>query len=214
MMARVNEHATVAALAAHADIPVINGLSDAEHPCQSMADLYTIREHKGRVEGLTIAYVGDGNNNVTHSLMLGAAMLGAEMRVAAPPELAPDPGYVESARESASRCGGLVAVTEDPEEAVSGADVVYTDVWVSMGREAGKSERISLLAPYQVNERLVAGAAADFIFMHCLPAHIGEEVVADVAYGPHSVIFDEAENRLHVQKALMLFLLAQSQGGT
>lgn len=207
MMARVNAHATVAGLAEAASIPVINGLSDEEHPCQSMADLFTVVEHKGHVAGLKVAYVGDGNNNVTHSLMLGVAQLGGHMRVAAPASLQPDRRYVELACRNAEASGGTVQITADPVEAVSGADVIYTDVWVSMGRETGRDERIATLEPYRVDDRLVEHAAPDYIFMHCLPAHIGEEVTGDVAYGPNSVIFDEAENRLHVQKALMVFLL-------
>lgn len=211
MMARVNEHATVQALADAASIPVINGLSDEEHPCQSMADLFTILEHKGQIQGLTIAYVGDGNNNVTHSLMLGVTQLGGHMRVGAPPTLQPGRRYVDMARAAAQQSGGSVEVTTDAVEAVSGADVVYTDVWVSMGRETGRGERLRILEPYRVDEALVQHAAGDYIFMHCLPAHIGEEVTADVAYGPHSVIFDEAENRLHVQKALMVYLLGVTE---
>jgi ornithine carbamoyltransferase len=211
MMARVNAHQTVVGLAQAASIPVINGLSDEEHPCQSMADLFTMVERKGRVEGLTVAYVGDGNNNVTHSLMLGVAQLGGHMRVAAPPSLQPDPRYVEMAERIAEESGGSVGITADPVEAVSGADVIYTDVWVSMGRESGRAERIATLEPYRVDKNLAGHAAPDFIFMHCLPAHIGEEVTEEVAYGPNSVIFDEAENRLHVQKALMVYLLGVAE---
>jgi ornithine carbamoyltransferase len=207
MMARVNAHETVVGLAEAATVPVINGLSDKEHPCQSMADLFTIAEHKGEVGGRTVAFVGDGNNNVTHSLMLGVTQLGGHMRVASPATLRPDDRYVELARRNGERTGGTVEVTTDAVEAVSGADVVYTDVWVSMGRETGRAERVRTLEPYRVDESLARHAAADYVFMHCLPAHIGEEVTAEVAYGPHSVIFDEAENRLHVQKALMLYLL-------
>jgi ornithine carbamoyltransferase len=213
LMARVYAHTTVEELAEHATIPVINGLSDAEHPCQSMADLFTIWEHKGKVEGLRVAYVGDGDNNVTHSLLLGAAQLGAHMVVASPPSLSPEERYVEQAEAYARTSGGSVDVTDDPQKAVQEADVVYSDVWVSMGRESERAERIELLTPYQVNESLVSHAKPDYLFMHCLPAHIGEEVTADVAYGPNSVIFDEAENRLHVQKALMLFLLQSDEGG-
>jgi ornithine carbamoyltransferase len=213
LMARVYSHSTVQELARAATIPVINGLSDEEHPCQSMADLFTIWERRGGVEGVRIAYVGDGDNNVTQSLLLGATLLGAHLVVASPPSLSPQEQYVRLAEENARVSGGSVTVTDDPVQAVDQADVVYTDVWVSMGRESDKARRLELLAPYQVNERLVAHAKPDYLFMHCLPAHIGEEVTADVAYGPNSVIFDEAENRLHVQKALMLFLLQASQGG-
>jgi ornithine carbamoyltransferase len=213
MMARVYAHATVVELARHASIPVINGLSDEEHPCQSLADLFTVLECKGRVEGTRIAYVGDGNNNVTHSLMLGAVQLGAEIVVASPAALQPLDRFVDLAKDTARRFGGSVATVNDPREAVNGADVLYTDVWVSMGREAEGADRLRLLAPYQVNQDLLAHAKPDCIFMHCLPAHVGDEVTADVAYGPQSVIFDQAENRLHAQKALMVYLL-ESSGGT
>jgi ornithine carbamoyltransferase len=211
MMARVNAHATVVELARTATVPVINGLSDEEHPCQSMADLFTMVEHKGSIEGLTVTYVGDGNNNVTHSLMLGVTQLGGNIRVAAPPTLQPDARYVEMAQQNAVKSGGSLLVTTDAVEAVEGADVIYTDVWVSMGRESGREERIATLEPYRVDQSLAAHAAPDYIFMHCLPAHIGEEVTGNVAYGPNSVIFDEAENRLHVQKALMVYLLGVTE---
>jgi ornithine carbamoyltransferase len=206
MMARVFAHDTVVRLSAQSTIPVINGLSDDEHPCQSMADMFTIQEafNGDRVK---IAYVGDGNNNVTHSLMLAASRLGHPISIAAPPAFQPDAGFVERARRNAGSSGGSVSVTANPFEAVQGARVVYTDVWVSMGRESGKAERLQALRPFQVNEQLMKAAAPRAIFMHCLPAHVGEEVAAGVAYGPSSVIFDQAENRMHVQKAIMLFLL-------
>jgi len=207
MMARVNEHSTLMELAEAASVPVLNGLSDDEHPCQSMADLFTMLEVKGRLEGLRIAYVGDGRNNVTHSLMLGATLLGADIKVASPPELRPEDRFVRLAESNGKRFGGSVSLMDSAAEAVEGADVVYTDVWVSMGREADAESRRKLLQPYQVNKDLVEKAKPDYAFMHCLPAHIGDEVTSDVAYGPNSVIFDEAENRLHVQKALMVWLL-------
>ena len=213
MMARVNDHATVRELADWSGVPVINGLSDLEHPCQSLTDFYTILECKGRVAGLKIAFVGDGNNNVTHSLLLGATLLGAHIAVGAPASLQPQPQFVDEARDNAQRSGGSVTITREAAEAVRDADVVYADVWVSMGREATKQARLDLLAPYQINADLVSRARPDFIFMHCLPAHVGEEVTAEVAYGPRSVIFDQAENRLHAQKALMEFLLATTEGG-
>jgi ornithine carbamoyltransferase len=206
MMARVYAHETVAALAANASIPVINGLSDAEHPCQSMADLFTISEHRRQMATTQIAYVGDGNNNVTHSLMIGAAMLGAHITVASPRQLQPDAAFAERARRIGRDSDADVAITDDPVQAVQGADVVYTDVWVSMGRESDRKDRLAMLQPYQVNAELVRHARPDYLFMHCLPAHVGEEVTPEVAYGPNSVIFDQAENRLHVQKALILFL--------
>jgi ornithine carbamoyltransferase len=213
MMARVFVHGTVTGLADAASIPVINGLSDEEHPCQSLADFFTIAECKGRVDGLKIAYLGDGNNNVTHSLMLGATRLGACIAVASPLDLLPDERYVSVAEENARESGGRITVGTDPAEAVRDADVVYTDIWVSMGREGESASRMELLRPYQVNEQRVGAAKPDYVFMHCLPAHIGDEVTAEVAYGPHSIIFDQAENRLHVQKALMVFLTQDAEGG-
>jgi ornithine carbamoyltransferase len=207
MMARVYAHSTVEELAKYSSIPVLNGLSDDEHPCQTMADFFTIVECRGQLAGLKLAFVGDGANNVTHSLLIGAAQLGINMAVGSPTELRPDKRFVELAQEKARTTGAQVIVTENAAEAVREADVVYTDVWVSMGRVTDKERRLELLHPYQVNAELISYAKPDFIFMHCLPAHIGEEVTSDVAYGPNSVIFDQAENRLHVQKALMLFLL-------
>jgi ornithine carbamoyltransferase len=213
IMARVNLHSTLEQLAGCATIPVINGLSDLEHPCQSLTDLFTVSEHKDRVEGTKIAFVGDGDNNVTHSLMLGATRLGAHIAVAAPVALQPQQRYVDAAEANARKTGGSVRVMTDPIQAVTGADVIYADVWVSMGREVGRADRLEQLHSYQVNSALLSFASADAIFMHCLPAHIGEEVTADVAYGPQSVIFDQAENRLHIQKALVEFLLVSNEGG-
>jgi ornithine carbamoyltransferase len=213
IMARVYAHRTVTELAEYASIPVINGLSDAEHPCQSLTDLFTMLECKGRLEGLKIAYLGDGDNNVAHSLMLGAAQVGAHLWIASPGELRPDSRFVDMARHLSERFGGSVSITERVQQAVEDADVLYTDVWVSMGQEGEGDRRLELLQPYQVNRQTVSGAKPDFVFMHCLPAHIGEEVTAEVAYGPHSVIFAQAENRLHVQKALMVYLFESSQGG-
>lgn len=214
IMARVNSHTTISALATHATIPVINGLSDDEHPCQSMADLFTIEQQKGHLAGLRIAFVGDGQNNVTHSLILAAAQMGAHIVVASPRELQPKERYVLLAEKWAADSGGSVTIATTAEEAVDSADIIYTDVWVSMGREHDERQRVELLTPYQVNARLVLRAKPDFIFMHCLPAHIGQEVTTEVAYGPHSVIFEQAENRLHVQKAIMLYLLDSTQGGS
>ncbi len=212
MMARVDRHSTVEELAANASIPVINGLSDREHPCQSLTDLLTIGERTGRVAGTKIAYVGDGNNNVTHSLMLGATRLGADMRVAAPSSLFPESEFTCLSDENARMSGGKLTITEDAVEAVTGADVVYTDTWVSMGVESEQERRRQLLAAYQVNEELTRHASPEFIFMHCLPAHVGEEVTPEVAYGTHSVMFDQAENRLHAQKALMEYLVQSAEG--
>ncbi len=206
LMARVFRHQTLEELAAHASIPVINGLSDREHPMQTMSDLMTIHQHKGKLEGLTLAYIGDGANNVANSLLLACALTGISIRIGAPPGLQPDEDYRRSAEELGRNTGAAVSVTEDPVAAVRDADIVYTDTWISMGQEAERQDRLRRLAPYQVNDELCASADSDFVFMHCLPQHIGEEVSASVAYGPHSVIFDQAENRLHMQKAIMLFL--------
>jgi len=214
IMGRVESHETLVELSRFASIPVINGLSDTEHPMQSMGDLLTIRDARGKFDNLKIAYVGDGDNNVTHSLMLACSRVGASIAIAAPEELAPDPAFAEMASRNAEDSGGSVIVTTDPLAAARDADVVYTDVWISMGREAERERRTRLLGPYQVNASLMAAAKSEAIFMHCLPQHVGDEVTDDVAYGPQSVIFDQAENRLHVQKAMVLFLLggAESHG--
>lgn len=208
IMIRTFEQSDVEELARFASIPVINGLTDAEHPCQVLADLLTIREHKGRLAGLKLAWVGDGNN-MTHSLMLACATLGMEMTVSTPEAYEPDPGFVRKAGEIAASTGGTVALYRDPLEGVTGADVIVTDTWASMGQEEEHARRVRDFQPYQVNEKLVAKAKDDFIFMHCLPAHRGEEVVDEIIDGPHSVVWDEAENRLHVQKAVLALVLAQ-----
>ena len=207
LMVRAYSHATVEELAEAASIPVINGLTDLYHPCQIMADLLTIREHKGRLRGVTVAYVGD-SNNVAHTWLLGAALLGLHLRLACPPGYEPRPEVLALAEVLARDTGATIQVLHDPVAAVRGAEVVYTDVWTSMGQEGEEEERRRIFAPYQVNARLVAHAAPDFIFMHCLPAHRGEEVTDEVLDGPHSVVLDQAENRLHAQKAILLALLA------
>jgi ornithine carbamoyltransferase len=194
------------ALAAGASVPVVNSLSDYEHPCQILADLLTVREHKGGLEGRTLAYVGDGNN-VTHSLLLGGAMAGVRVRVATPAGYEPIPQVVQRAEELAAESGGGVDVGNDPAVAVEGADAIYTDVWASMGQEAEHDERVLVFMPFQVNADLVARAAPDAIVLHCLPAHRGEEITDEVIDGPQSVVWDQAENRLHTQKALLLSLL-------
>lgn len=206
IMIRTYAHEDVQELAAHAGIPVINGLTDLLHPCQALADLLTIKEQKGRLAGLKLAYVGDGNN-VAHSLMLGGAKVGMHVVVATPPGYAPKEEITLRAREAAEGTGATVTVTSDPVEAVTAADVVYTDVWASMGQETEKAERAKIFAPYQVNAALVKAARPDFIFLHCLPAYRNLEVTPDVIDGPNSVVFDEAENRLHVQKAIMALLI-------
>ncbi len=208
IMARTFEHNTVVELARHATVPVINGLTDLLHPCQAMADYLTMLERKGRLAGLRIAYVGDGNN-VAHSLMFGAAQSGAHLVVATPHGYEPDRRIVQMAREDARVSGAVIEVTDDPREAVMGADVVYTDTWVSMGRESEAAVRREAFAAYQVNARLMAYARPDAIFMHCLPCHRGEEVTDEVIESSQSVVYDQAENRLHIQKAIMIDLMSQ-----
>ena len=193
-------------LASTATVPVINALSDYEHPCQILADLLTVLEKKGEARGLTVAYLGDGNN-VAHSMLLGGAMLGIGIRVATPPGFEPIPQVVERAGELARESGGVVEVTNDPRAAAEGADVLYTDVWASMGQEREHDERVLVFTPYRLDESAVERAADDAIVMHCLPAHRGEEITDEVIDGPHSVVWDQAENRLHAQKALLLWLL-------
>lgn len=203
IMARVFKHKTVEKLAEYASVPVINGLSDLEHPCQVLADLFTIWEIKKKIKGLKIAFVGDGENNVTHSLCLGATMLGASFASGSPKGYWMSPAIVSKAQKY-----GKVLETVDPKEAVKNADVVVTDTWVSMG-DKDKKERIKIFKPYQVNQKLMKYAKKEAIFMHCLPAHRGEEVTADVIDGLQSVVFQEAENRLHVEKALILKLMGK-----
>ncbi len=202
IMARVFGHHEVEELAEAAGVPVINGLSDLHHPCQALADLLTIREELGGLEGAKVTYVGDGNN-VAHSLALGCALTGAQLTVAHPEGQAPDPGIVKLAGE----LGAAPTLTQDPREGVADAQVVYTDVWASMGQETEAGERGEKFAPYQVNEELMRYAAPDAIFLHCLPAHRGEEVTDEVIDGPQSRVFDQAENRMHAQKALLYLLL-------
>lgn len=206
LMIRTYAQSDVEELARYADIPVINGLTDLEHPCQILADLLTVREHKGRLAGLKLAYVGDGNN-VCHSLLLGCAKVGMDISVASPPGYWPREDIVAAARAAAGETGSRVEVGADPVEAVRGADVVVTDVWASMGQEKEAGERRRIFAPYQVNGELVRHAREDYIFLHCLPAHRGEEVTDEILDGPHAVVWDEAENRLHVQKALLVMIM-------
>jgi ornithine carbamoyltransferase len=205
IMARVFAHSVLEGLARHATVPVVNGLSDREHPCQILGDLLTIVEHKGGTDGIRVAFVGDGNN-VCHSLLYAAGLLGMSLAVAGPSGDAPDPEIVRQARVLAGRCGGEIRITDRMEEACRGADVVYTDVWTSMGRESEAAARRERFMPYQVNDRVMALARPNAILMHCLPAHYGEEIDYATARGPHSVIFDQAENRLHAQKALLVML--------
>lgn len=207
IMIRTYGHRNVVELAREATVPVINGLSDLSHPCQALADYMTVLEKKGCLDGLKIAFVGDGNN-MCHSLMMGAAKLGMHFAAAVPEGYDPDEEVMKLSREAAAETGGSVTVTRDPREAVEGADIVYTDVWASMGFEQEQEERERAFRNYQVNEALVACAKPDYLFMHCLPAHRGEEVTEAVIDGPNSVIFDEAENRLHAQKAIMTAIMS------
>ena len=202
IMARVFAHQTILDLVKHSRVSVINGLSDYSHPCQGLADLFTVYEKKGRLPGLKLAYVGDGNN-VAHSLIYGCSKMGMTVVLGCPKGYEPDSQVVAKGKEEAKRNGCEVIVTNDPKEAVKGADVIYTDVWASMGKEKEKEERANIMKPYQVNRDLVKLAKEDYIFMHCLPAHRGEEVTNEVADSKNSVIFDQAENRMHTQKALM-----------
>lgn len=193
-------------------VPVVNALSDDFHPCQLLADLLTIREHKGALPGLTVTFLGDGASNMAHSYLLACATAGIHVRVAAPAEFAPAESVVAAARTRAAETGGSVAVHTDPVEAVTGADVVVTDTWVSMGKEDEKAHRVATFGAYQVTTELMGHASPDAIFLHCLPADRGYEVAAEVIDGPASVIWDEAENRLHAQKALLVWLLERSAG--
>lgn len=206
IMIRTFDHGEVEQLAAFADIPVINGLTDLLHPCQAMADLQTILEHKGRLTGLKLAYVGDGNN-VAHSLLLACSKVGMDIAVATPKRYEPRTEIVSAARLNAEQSGSQVFITHDPKEAASGADVLYTDVWASMGQETEHLARVRIFKAYQLNSDLLSLAAQDAIVMHCLPAHRGEEISEAVLEGPQSVVFDQAENRLHAQKAILASIL-------
>lgn len=207
IVARVFEQRELDQLAEFADVPVINALSDRFHPCQAYADFFTLRERCSTLHGLKLAYVGDGNN-VCHSLMAVAARVGAEMRIATPPGYEPDPSVVAETRKAARNNRGTLKMFHSPEEAVAGAQAVYTDVWASMGQENEAAARAKVFASYQVNDSLMKRAAPDALFMHCLPAHRGGEVTDSVMDSPRSIVFDQAENRLHVQKAILLMLLS------
>jgi ornithine carbamoyltransferase len=206
LMIRTFDQRDVEELAEHASIPVINGLTDAAHPCQVLADLMTIRERRGTLEGTRLVYLGDGNN-MCASLMVGAATFGMTFVAATPDGYRPGARAVEIAEERAEESGGSVAVTADPHAAAEGADVLYTDVWTSMGQEAENERRVHDLRGYGIDEDVVRAAAGDVVVLHCLPAHYGEEITEDVVYGPRSAVFDQAENRLHAQKALMALVI-------
>lgn len=204
IVGRVNSHNTISQMAMYSTIPVINALSDLEHPCQTLADLLTIQEYRNRVKNLKFTWVGDGNN-VCNSAILGCAIVGMDISVACPEGYEPNNDIVKQAKNM----GGNVTITHDPAEAAENADILYTDVWISMGDEEERKKRLNDLGDYQINSQLVDLAKHDVIVMHCLPAHRGEEITEDVLNGPHSVVFDQAENRLHAQKALILKLMGQ-----
>ena len=202
---RTFKHSTVTDMAHYASVPVINGLTDLEHPCQALADYFTLLEHFGDVTKLKLAFVGDGNN-VAHSLMLTAAALGSRFSVATPVGYEPGKAVVKAAQKMAQRTGAVIEVTNDVRAAVAGADAVYTDVWASMGQESEAATRDAIFRPYQVNRDLMSLAAPKAVFLHCLPAHRGDEVTDDVLDSPRSLVFDEAENRMHVQNAILTLL--------
>jgi ornithine carbamoyltransferase len=206
IMARTFDHKTVMELADNAQIPVINGLCDMEHPCQALADFQTLAESKDSLKGLTLAFVGDGNN-VAQSLMLLAAKVGTNFTIACPKDYCPNPRYLELAKACAKETGASIKVTHDPTDGVTGADAVYTDAWYSMGQEAECEARAKVFTPFQVNAKLLKHAKPDAVVMHCLPAHRGDEITSDVLDGPQSVVFDQAENRLHAQKAIISLIL-------
>ncbi len=211
LVVRTFEQTTLEEWGKHTSIPIINGLTDYCHPCQALADIQTILEHKGTVKGLKLAYIGDGNN-ISHSLIEIGAKLGMHVSVGCPAEYAPDPVLVGRAQKEGSKTGSRIFITSDPIQAARQADVVYTDVWISMGQESDQQPRMAALTPYQVNGTLMKSAKPDAIAMHCLPAHRGEEITAEVLDGPQSVVLDQAENRLHVQKAILMKWIGRHGG--
>lgn len=206
IMIRTFSHKSVEELAANADIPVINGLTDLYHPCQALADLLTVYEKKGKLEGLKLAYIGDGNN-VAHSLMIACTKVGMDVSIASPKGYFPNEEVIAQCKEFARQSGANLVITDSPEEAVDAADIIYTDVWTSMGQENENEQRLKDFSQFQVNGKLLELANEDYLFMHCLPAHRGEEVTAEVIDGAHSVVFEQAGNRLHAQKALLVEIL-------
>src|SRR5229473_988821 len=208
---RTYSHSTIQDMASNSCIPVINALSDVEHPCQAYADFFTLQEKFGDLRPIHLAYVGDGNN-VAHSLMLAAAALGTSISVATPVGYEPLPEVIAAAKKIGRGTGAIIDITNDAVKAVTGANAIYTDVWASMGQESEAAERANIFAPYQVNEQLFSHAAPHGVFMHCLPAHRGEEVTAGVIDSPRSIVFDQAENRMHIQKAILLLLLGSGMG--
>lgn len=206
IVARVYAHKTLEELAEYSGVPVINALSDFSHPCQALGDFLTIKEKKGTLKGVKLAYLGDGNN-VANSLLIGGSILGLDVAIASPNGYEPMKEVVDIAMNFAKRSGSKILITNDPSEAVKDADVLYTDVWASMGQEAEHDKRVAIFKPYQLNSDIVNKAKEDVIVMHCLPAHRGEEITDEVLDGPHSVVFDQAENRLHIQKAILSLLV-------
>jgi ornithine carbamoyltransferase len=207
---RTHAQANLVEMAEHAGVPVVNALTDEFHPCQILADWLTVTEHKGRLAGLTVTYLGDGANNMGHSYLLGGATAGMHVRIGAPAGYQPEPSIIADAEAIAATTGGSITVTDDPVAAVAGADVVITDTWVSMGQETEKDARLALFGDYAVSVNAIATAAPDAIVLHCLPAYRGLEIAAEVLDGPQSVVWDEAENRLHAQKALLIWLLERA----
>ncbi|MCB9757842.1 MAG: ornithine carbamoyltransferase [Candidatus Omnitrophica bacterium] len=208
IVARTFSHKDVVELAKFATVPVINGLTDLSHPCQAMADMLTIREHLGALKGIQLTYIGDGNN-VCHSLMIISAKLGVNITIAYPKGYAPLDIVVKAAQELALETGTKITLTTNPIEAIKKANVIYADTWVSMGQEKEAKKRLKIFNDYQINKKMVAYADKNYVFMHCLPAHRGQEVTEEIIDGSHSVIFDQAENRLHAQKAILLYLLGK-----
>jgi ornithine carbamoyltransferase len=208
---RTFAQARLAELAAYSSVPVINALTDQFHPCQILADLLTVQEALGRLAGVTFTFLGDSSSNMAHSYLLGCATAGMHVRICGPAQYGPEPAVVASAVVLAARTGGSVSVSADPDEACKGADILATDVWTSMGQEGQEDDRIAAMTPFCINEGRLALAAADCRVLHCLPAHRGQEITAEVADGPASLIWDQAENRLHAQKALLTWLLAEQR---
>ncbi|MCK5260510.1 MAG: ornithine carbamoyltransferase [Candidatus Omnitrophica bacterium] len=209
IVARTHAHQDMIDLAQHSSVPIINGLSDLYHPCQALTDIFSIKEKFGKTEGLTLAYIGDGNN-VCNSLLLGCAKVGIHMRIATPLKYESRKDIVRLAKDYAKETDTEITITNSPQDAVKGADIIYSDVWVSMGQEEESKKRLNDFNGYQINEELTDLATKDFIFMHCLPAHRGQEVTAEVIDGEHSIVFDQAENRLHTQKAILISLLGEN----
>lgn len=207
IMARVFDHQDIINLAKNSTVPVINGLSDKFHPCQALTDLFTVWELKGNLRGLTIVFVGDGDNNVTNSLLLLCARLGVNFKVGCPEKYKTKQEILELAKKDLSRTGAKIEIFNNPKKAVKNADAIYTDVWVSMGREKEAEERIKIFQNYQLNKELLSYAKKDAFVMHCLPVHRGQEITSEVIDGPQSIVFDQAENRLHVQKAILSLLM-------